>query len=70
MYPGWLPLLGGQSVPEGSCNPVVCLTADLEVIYVHDLLKIVGNSVSIVQITFISSDLLMAQSQCRRSVWD
>ena len=24
MYPGWLPLLGGQSVPEGSRNPVVC----------------------------------------------
>ena len=22
MYPGWLPLLGGQSVPEGSRNPV------------------------------------------------
>ena len=58
MYPGWLPLLGGQSVPEGSRNPVVCLTADLKVIYVHDLLKIVGNSVSNVQIAFISSDLL------------
>ena len=28
-------------------------------IYVHDLLKIVGNSVSYVQIAFISSDLLM-----------
>ena len=25
MYPGWLPLLGGQSVPEGSRNPVVCV---------------------------------------------
>ena len=24
-YPGWLPLLGGQSVPEGSRNPVVCV---------------------------------------------
>ena len=23
MYPGWLPLLVGQSVPEGSRNPVV-----------------------------------------------
>ena len=23
MYPGWLPLRGGQSVPEGSRNPVV-----------------------------------------------
>ena len=33
-------------------------TADLKVIYVHDLLKIVGNSVSNVQIGFISSDLL------------
>ena len=22
---GWLPLLGGQSVPEGSRNPVVCV---------------------------------------------
>ena len=32
--------------------------ADLKVIYVHDLLKIVGNSVSNVQIAFISSDLL------------
>ena len=59
MYPGWFPLLGGQSVPEGSRNPVVCvLTADLKVMYVHDLLKIVGNSVSNVQIAFISSDLL------------
>ena len=60
MYPGWLPMLGGQSVPEGSRNPVVCvyLTADLKVIYVHDLLKIVRNSVSNVQIAFISSDLL------------
>ena len=62
MYPGWLPLLGGQSVPEGSRNPVqlscLCLTADLKVIYVHDLLKIVGNSVSNFQIAFISSDLL------------
>ena len=56
MYPGWLPLLGGQSVPEGSRN--LCLTADLKAIYVHDLLKIVGNSVSNVQIAFISSDLL------------
>ena len=26
MYPGWLPLLGGQSVPEGSRNPVVCVS--------------------------------------------
>ena len=25
MYPGWLPLLGGQSVPEGSRDPVVCV---------------------------------------------
>ena len=25
MYPGWLPLLGGQSVPDGSRNPVVCV---------------------------------------------
>ena len=25
MYHGWLPLLGGQSVPEGSRNPVVCV---------------------------------------------
>ena len=32
--------------------------ADLKVMYVHDLLKIVGNSVSNVQIAFISSDLL------------
>ena len=54
MYPGWLPLLGGQSVPEGSRN--LCLTADLKVIYGHDLLKIVGNSLSDVQIAFISSD--------------
>ena len=29
------------------------LTADLKVIYVHDFLKIVGNSVSNVQIGFI-----------------
>ena len=36
----------------------LCLTAHLKVIYVHDLLKIVGNSVSNVQIGFISSDLL------------
>ena len=36
----------------------LCLTADLKVIYVHDLLKIVGNSVSNVQIAFIFSDLL------------
>ena len=36
----------------------MCLTADLKVIYVHDLLNIVGNSVSNVQIAFISSDLL------------
>ena len=36
----------------------LCFTADLKVIYVHDLLKIVGNSVSNVQISFISSDLL------------
>ena len=35
----------------------LCLTADLKVIYVHDLMKIVGNSVSNVQIAFISSDL-------------
>ena len=34
------------------------LTADLKVIYVHDLLKIVGNSVSNVQIGFIFRDLL------------
>ena len=33
-------------------------TADLKVIYLHNLLKIVGNSVSNVQIAFISSDLL------------
>ena len=58
MYPGWLPLLGGQSVPEGSRNPVVWFTADLKVIYVHDLLKIVGNSVSNVQIAFFSTGLL------------
>ena len=25
VYPGWLPFLGGQSVPEGSRNPVVCV---------------------------------------------
>ena len=25
MYTEWLPLLGGQSVPEGSRNPVVCV---------------------------------------------
>ena len=25
MCPRWLPLLGGQSVPEGSRNPVVCV---------------------------------------------
>ena len=30
MYPGWLPLLGGQSVPEGSRNPVVCVNCRLE----------------------------------------
>ena len=35
MYPGWLPLLGGQSVPEGIQNSAVSvLTADLKVIYV------------------------------------
>ena len=45
MYPEWVSLLGGQSVPEGSHNSVRCLTAHVEVIYVHDLLKIVGNSV-------------------------
>ena len=28
MYPGWLPLLGGQSVPEGSRSPVVCVYID------------------------------------------
>ena len=40
---------------------IICahaLTADLKVIYVHDLLKIVGNSVSNVQIGFIFRDLL------------
>ena len=26
MYPGWLPLLGGQSVPDGSRNPDVCVS--------------------------------------------
>ena len=36
----------------------VCFTADLKVIYVHDLLKKVGNSISNVQIGFISIDLL------------
>ena len=30
----------------------------MKVIYAHDLLKIVGNSISNVQIAFISSDLL------------
>ena len=42
------------------CFYVYCsaLTADLKVIYVHDLLKIVGNSVSNVQIALVSSDLL------------
>ena len=45
------------STEKGS-NSCLCLTADLKVIYVHDLLKIVGNSVSNVQIAFISSDLL------------
>ena len=42
MYPDWLPLLGGQFVPEGSRNSdVCCLTSDLKVILVnvHDLLK-------------------------------
>ena len=41
-------VLGGQSVL--SC---LCLTADLEVVYVHDLLKIVGNSASNVQVLFL-----------------
>ena len=36
----------------------ILYTADWKVIYVHDSLKIVGNSVSNVQIAFISSDLL------------
>ena len=60
VYPGWLPMLGGQSVPEGSRNSIscLCLTADLKVICVHDLLKTVRNSVSNVQIGFISSELL------------
>ena len=47
MYTDCLSLLGGQSVPVNSRNPVVCvLTADSKVIYVHDLLNIIGNSVS------------------------
>ena len=37
---------------------MMCIYANLKVIYVHDLLKIVGNSLSNVQIAFISSDLL------------
>ena len=39
---------------EKSSRNTMCLTADLKVIYVHDLLKIVGNSVSNIQIAFIS----------------
>ena len=59
MYPEWLPLLGGQSVPESSRNfNSLCLSADLKVINVHNLLKIVENSVSNIQIGFISSELL------------
>ena len=37
---------------------IQCITADLKVIYVHDLLKMIENSISNVQIAFISSDLL------------
>ena len=37
----------------------MCLIADLKVIYVHDLLKIVGNSVPNVQIRYIFNDLIM-----------
>ena len=42
---------------EGSLHSST-LTADLKVICLHGLLKTVGNSVSNVQIGFISSDLL------------
>ena len=37
---------------------ILCLTADLKVKYVHDLLEIDGHSVSNFHIGFISSDLL------------
>ena len=36
---------------------ILCSTADLKVIYVHILLKIVGNSISNVQINFIFNNL-------------
>ena len=39
----WLPLLVLQFVPEGSRNSVVCLIADLKILYLHVLLKIVPN---------------------------
>ena len=41
-----------------TCLAFHFIILDLKVIYVHDLLKIVGNSVSNVQTAFISSDLL------------
>ena len=30
MYPGWLPLLGGQSVPEGAVTQVSVFNCRLE----------------------------------------
>ena len=30
MYPGWLPMLGGQSVPEGSRNHLSVFNCRLE----------------------------------------
>ena len=54
MYPGWLHLLGGQVVHEGS----LCLTAELKVIlYLHVLLTIIGNY-QMSKLFFISNDIL------------
>ena len=44
--------------PRVAVTQLSVFNCRLEIIYVHDLLKIVENSVSNVQIAFISSDLL------------
>ena len=44
--------------PRISVTHLSCLSEDLKVIYVHVLLKIVGNYVLNVQIRFISNDPL------------
>ena len=67
----WLPLLGLQFVPIGSRNSVFCLIADLKILYLNVLMKLVPNLVfklPLFLVTYLGLDSLASRVLAHSSI--